>query len=67
MTDRELERKLAQAITRAAPDDLEAILSRCGAQNGSVMEMKELKSNGNIIDAAITEDRKSTRLNSSHI
>ena len=37
MTDRELERKLAQAITRAAPDDLEAILSRCGAKNGSVM------------------------------
>ena len=62
MTDRELERKLAQAITRAAPDDLEAILSRCGAQNGSVMEMKELKSNGNIIDAAITEVKPKGKL-----
>ena len=45
MNDRELERKLADAITRAAPDDLEAILSRCGAQNGSVMEMNQLISN----------------------
>ena len=62
MTDRELERKLAQAITRAAPDDLEAILSRCGAQNGSVMEMKELKSNGNIIDVEVTEVRPKKKL-----
>ena len=62
MTDRELEQKLAEAITRAAPDDLEAILSRCGAQNGSVMEMKELKSNGNIIDAAITEVKPKGKL-----
>ena len=45
MNDRELERRLADAITRAAPDDLEAILSRCGAQNGSVMEMNQLISN----------------------
>ncbi len=45
MNDRELERKLADAVTRAAPDDLEAILSRCGAQNGSVMEMNQLISN----------------------
>ena len=50
MTDRELEQKLAQAITRAAPDDLEAILSRCGAQNGSVMEMKQQ----NMVDLAVT-------------
>ena len=45
MTDRELEQRLADAFTRAAPDDLEAILSRCGEQNGSVIEMKELKEN----------------------
>ncbi len=62
MTDRELERKLAQAITRAAPDDLEAILSRCGAQNGSVMEMKELKSSGNIIDVEVTEVKPKKKL-----
>ncbi len=62
MTDRELEQKLAQAITRAAPDDLEAILSRCGAQNGSVMEMKELKSNGNIIDVEVTEVKPKKKL-----
>ena len=55
MTDRELEQKLADAVTRAAPDDLEAILSRCGGQNGSVMEMKELRSDPNIIDVEVTE------------
>lgn len=53
MTDRELERKLADAFTCAAPDDLEAILSRCGEQNGSVIEMKELKSD--IIDVEAVE------------
>ena len=62
MTDRELEQKLAQAITRAAPDDLEAILSRCGGQNGSVMEMKELKSSGNIIDVEVTEVKPKKKL-----
>ena len=62
MTDRELERCLSEAVNRTAPDDLEAILSRCGAQNGSVMEMKELKSNGNIIDAAITEVKPKGKL-----
>ncbi len=43
MTDRELEQKLAGAIGRAVPDDLDAILSRCGEQNGSVMELKPKK------------------------
>lgn len=62
MTDRELEQRLAQAITRAAPDDLEAILSRCGGQNGSVMEMKELKSNRNIIDVEVTEVKPKGKL-----
>ena len=60
MTDRELERKLAQAITRAAPDDLEAILSRCGEQNGSVIEMKELKSD--IIDVEAVEVKPKRKL-----
>ena len=41
MTDRELEQRLAQAMSRAAPDDLDAIISRCGEQNGSVTEMKQ--------------------------
>ena len=62
MTDRELEQRLADAFTRAAPDDLEAILSRCGEQNGSVIEMKELKSNQNIIDVEVTEVRPKGRL-----
>ena len=44
MTDRELEQRLADAIARTAPDDLDAILSRCGGRNGSVMEMNELRS-----------------------
>lgn len=60
MTDRELEQKLAEAFTRAAPDDLEVILSRCGGQNGSVTEMKELKSN--IIDVEVTEVKPQKRL-----
>lgn len=62
MTDRELEQKLAEAFTRAAPDDLEAILSRCGVQNGSVMEMKEMKSNANIIDVEVTEVKPRKKL-----
>ena len=62
MTDRELEQKLADAFTRAAPDDLEAILSRCGEQNGSVIEMKELRSDPNIIDVEVTEVKPKRRL-----
>ncbi len=55
MTERELEQRLADALARTAPDDLDAILSRCGAQNGSVMEMKALKPDQNIIDVEVTE------------
>ena len=62
MTDRELEQRLADAFTRAAPDDLEAILSRCGEQNGSVIEMKELKSDQNIIDVEVTEVKPRRKL-----
>lgn len=57
MTDRELEQRLAQAVSRAAPDDLDAILSRCGAQNGSVMNMKPQ----NIVDLAVTRETKKKR------
>ncbi|USF26056.1 hypothetical protein N510_000974 [Firmicutes bacterium ASF500] len=60
MNDRELERKLADAVTRAAPDDLEAILSRCGAQNGSVMEMNQLISNESM-KIAQAKSRKAVR------
>lgn len=60
MTDRELEQRLADAFTRATPDDLEAILSRCGEQNGSVTEMKELKEN--IIDVEVTEVKPRRKL-----
>ena len=62
MTDRELERRLSEAVNRTAPDDLEAILSRCGAQNGSVMEMKDRKANQNIIDAAVKEGMSKKKL-----
>ena len=62
MTDRELEMKLAKAVNRAAPNDWNAILSRCGAQNGSVTEMKELKSNQNIIDVEVTEVKPKRKL-----
>ncbi len=62
MTDRELERKLADAMTHAAPDDLDAILSRCGGQNGSVMELKELKTSQNIIDVEVTEVKPKRKL-----
>ena len=55
MTDRELEQRLADAIARTAPDDLDAILSRCGGRNGSVMEMKELRSGQDIIDVEVRE------------
>ncbi len=60
MNDRELERKLADAVIRAAPDDLEAILSRCGAQNGSVMEMNQLISNESM-KIAQAKPRKAVR------
>lgn len=62
MTDRELERKLADAVRHTAPDDLDAILSRCGAQNGSVMELKALETGQSIIDVDVTEVRPRRRL-----
>ena len=62
MTDRELVRKLADAVDRAAPDDLEAILSRCGGENGSVMELKELKQTIIDVEAVAVKPRKKLRL-----
>ena len=39
MTDRELESRLAAALERTAPDDVEAVLARCGAQTGAVVPL----------------------------
>ena len=63
MTDRELELKLAAALERTAPDDFEAILSRCGVQNGSVTELKELVQDQKVIDVEAVEVKPKKRLN----
>ncbi|MDY3282606.1 PepSY domain-containing protein [Dysosmobacter sp.] len=42
MTDRELERKLADAVSHTAPDDLEGVLSRCETRKGTVIPMKKV-------------------------
>lgn len=39
MTDRELERRLRDALDHAAPDDVEGLLDRCGPQKGNVIPM----------------------------
>ena len=36
VTDQELESRLAQAVSRSAPDDLEGVLSRCTVQKGAI-------------------------------
>lgn len=41
MTDREIERKLKDAMRAAAPNDLDEILSRCTEQTRSVISMKK--------------------------
>ncbi len=41
MTDQELERRLSQALNRAAPDNLSEVLSRCGPGKGTVISMAE--------------------------
>ena len=61
MTDRDLERRLAAAMERTAPDDLDVILSRCGAQNGSVMKLNALQEHSNIIDVDVTEVKPKRR------
>ena len=39
MTDQELERRLAKALDRTAPNDLEGVLSRCETRKGNVIQM----------------------------
>lgn len=41
MTDRELTGLLKSAVDHAAPDDLQAVLSRCGAGTGTVVAIKD--------------------------
>lgn len=41
MTDQELEQRLADAVTRAAPDDVAGVLSRCGTQTGNVIPIAQ--------------------------
>lgn len=41
MTDHELERRLERAVSKTAPDNMEDVLSRCGAQKGTVIPMKK--------------------------
>ena len=43
MTDQELEVKLCRALEHAAPDQLEAILSRCGPQTGKAIPLEAAK------------------------
>lgn len=40
MTNKEMERKLQTAMAHAAPDRLEAVLSACGGEKGTVIPMK---------------------------
>ena len=39
MKDQELERRLEQALSRSAPDDLDGVLSRCQTRKGTVIPM----------------------------
>ena len=41
MTDQELERRLERALSHAAPDDLEGVLSRCETRKGNVLPMNQ--------------------------
>ena len=50
MTNEQMERHLASAVEKTAPDDVNGVLSRCEERKGTVIPI----------------DRKSTRLNSSH-
>ena len=45
MTNQELERRLADALSRTALNDLEGVLSRCKAQKGNVIQMTTKKKN----------------------
>jgi len=43
VTDRELEQRLAKAISRTAPDDPDGVLSRCEPRKGNVIQMTTRK------------------------
>ncbi len=43
MTDREIEQKLAQALEKTAPKDIQGVLSRCEERKGTVINMKTKK------------------------
>ena len=45
MTERELNEKIRQAYTHAAPDVLDAVLSHCGEQKGSAVKMTKTNNN----------------------
>lgn len=45
MTNQELERRLADAVSRTAPDDLLGVLSRCEPRKGNVIQMTTRKKN----------------------
>ena len=46
MTERELNEKIRQAYTHAAPDVLDAVLSHCGEQKGSAVKMTKTGHSG---------------------
>ena len=48
MTDKQLEQRLAKALSAAAPDDLEGVLARCEARKGIVIPMKR-KTGGRMV------------------
>ena len=39
MTDQQLEKRLCDAVSHAAPNDLNGVLSRCEARKGTVIPM----------------------------
>ncbi len=48
MTDRELELRLEKALSAAAPNDVEGVLSRCEARKGIVIPMEETDRRKNV-------------------
>ena len=45
MTNREIEQKLAQALEKTAPKDIQGVLSRCEERKGTVVFMNQKKKN----------------------
>lgn len=46
MTDRELERQLKHAVSSTAPDDVESVLARCKAREGTVIPLRPRRRSG---------------------